>query len=423
VTLTHRIKSKGVSSKDKATLLVKEGPDAGQRSSVGKAPLVIGTHNDCRLCLTDITVSRRHGEIVRTAGGYLLQDLGSTNGILLDGVRVDRAYLRDGAVLGIGKSTLIFNIGDPDTSEALIKPHLGQMIAESKVMMKVFSLIASLAASDVTVLIEGETGTGKELAAMAIHEMGPRVSGPFVVFDCSTVPSELMESELFGHEKGAFTGAGEARPGAVGEADGGTLFLDEIGELPLGLQPKLLRLLDRREYRRIGSPSTRQADIRFVAATNRDLEKQVEEGTFRQDLFFRMSGARVTLPPLRDRSEDIGLLVRHFLAETGRRNKRNLSLTPDAMKILSGYSWPGNVRELKNILETAVALSKTDLLGPDDLPDFSLRKGSEAGSIQDAELNAIKDALERAGGNKRKAARMLGIAPSTLYSKMKKYKI
>jgi DNA-binding NtrC family response regulator len=399
--------------------MVTEGPDAGRSASVGKGGLVIGSADDCGLTLTDPTVSRRHAEIARTAEGYLLQDLGSTNGVLVDGTRVERAWLRDGTVLGMGKTILRIAMGRAETL-AKSTP-FGGMVASAPAMDELFGLLESLAASDVTVLIEGETGTGKELAARAVHDHGPRKKGPFVVFDCSTVPAELMESELFGHEKGAFTGAGEARQGAVQEAEGGTLFLDEIGELPVPLQPKLLRLLDRREFKKVGSQKTGQADIRFVAATNRDLEQQVSEGSFRQDLFFRLSGARIKLPPLRERIEDIPALVDFFLHEAGKEAGRRITLAPEAMKKLAGYSWPGNVRELKNALQTAAVLTRTGTIGVNDLPDLSFDPGGQAGSIQDAEARAVKDALERAGGNKRKAARLLGIAPSTLYSKMKKY--
>jgi len=251
MTLTRRISAEEFGQKDQAFLVVRDGPDKGTSVEI-TATLVIGTQPGSGLTLTDPTVSRTHAEVSRTAQGFLLQDLGSTNGTFLNGVRVDRAYLREGAVLTMGKTDLLFRSDRAGKVFRDAGPSgLGEMVAVSDSMQRAFALLEGLSASDVTVLIEGETGTGKELASRAIHDRSPRARGPFVVFDCSTVPSELMESELFGHVKGAFTGAAESRKGAVEEADGGTLFLDEIGELPINLQPKLLRLLDRYgEHRR-----------------------------------------------------------------------------------------------------------------------------------------------------------------------------
>jgi transcriptional regulator with PAS, ATPase and Fis domain len=227
-----------------------------------------------------------------------------------------------------------------------------------------------------------------------------------------------MESELFGYEKGAFTGASGSRKGAVQEADGGTLFLDEIGELPLNLQPKLLRLLDRKEFRRLGTTETVRTDVRFVTATNRDLGSLVKKDLFRKDLFYRVSAARLVLPSLRERPEDIPVLARYFLDKSG----KTASLSTDGMSALKKHKWPGNVRELKNILETAAALSASGTITAVDLRGLFLEMDhTRADSLQTAEAGAIRKALENAGGNKREAARKLGIAPSTLYAKMKKY--
>ncbi|UCF31340.1 MAG: sigma 54-dependent Fis family transcriptional regulator [bacterium] len=425
MTMTRRIPGKSTVRIERATLQVTEGPDRGRAVTLEEGVLVIGTHEEAGLRLNDPTVSRRHSEISRTSEGFLLQDLGSTNGTQLDGVRVDRAYLKAGSIITLGKSVLGFQLSsetiDPKAGKLT---RFGDMVGQSGPMREAFSLLSKLAVHDVTVLIDGETGTGKELAARALHDHGSRARGPFVVFDCSTVPSELMESELFGHRKGAFTGATEDRAGAVEQAEGGTLFLDEIGELPPTLQPKLLRLLDRREFRRLGTDGVRHTDIRFVAATNRDLEKQVRDGTFRQDLYFRVSAARVKLPPLRERPEDIPALAAHLLVEISGRSGKKARLERDAERALKAYNWPGNVRELKNVLETSVALTTGDTITVDDLPPLG-GGGGEAGggSIRDAEAQAIREALDRAGGNKRKAARLLGIAPSTLYAKMKQYRI
>ncbi len=402
--------------------MVRDGPDKGNSVKV-TAAVVIGTRPGSGLTLTDPTVSRAHAEISRTAQGFLLQDLGSTNGTFLNGVRVDRAYLREGAVLTVGQTGLLFG-SDPAGKEARQEgPSVfGEMVAVSEPMRRAFVLLEGLAASVITVLIEGETGTGKELAARAIHEKSPRATGPFIVFDCSTVPAELMESELFGHIKGAFTGAAESRKGAVAEANGGTLFLDEIGELPLNLQPKLLRLLDRKEYRRLGTTETVSIDVRFVTATNRNLGSLVKKDLFRKDLLYRVSAARVVLPPLRERPEDILVLTRSFMERMGGSGPGGLVLAPGAMAALQKHQWPGNVRELKNILETAAALNRTGTVTRAEISGLFMEMDStRKGSLKTAEAAAIEDALGKAGGNRRKAARLLGIAPSTLYAKMKKY--
>jgi len=300
MTYTKRISGKDDGQKDRAVLRITEGSGKGKSVEITFS-LTIGSRPDSDLHLEDPTVSRKHAEISRTAEGFLLQDLGSTNGTFLNGVRVDRAYLRGGAVVTVGETSMVFSTGADDAMRGERVPSIfGQMVAVSEPMLKAFTLLEGLAASNITVLIEGETGTGKELAARAVHDRSPRAKRPFVIFDCSTVPGQLMESELFGHAKGAFTGASEARPGAVEEAEGGTLFLDEIGELPLDLQPKLLRLLDLKEFKRVGISNRKVADVRFVAATNVDLEDRVRRDLFRRDLYFRVSAAKVTLLPLRE---------------------------------------------------------------------------------------------------------------------------
>jgi len=422
MTYTKRISGKDDDRKGRAVLRVTEGSGKGTSVEIS-ATLTIGSRPDSDLRLEDPTVSRKHAEISRTAEGYLLQDLGSTNGTFLSGVRVDRAYLREGAVITVGETSMVFGSRENGALRGDHAPStFGRMVGVSEPMLKAFALLEGLAASSITVLIEGETGTGKELAARAVHDRSPRADRPFVIFDCSTVPGQLMESELFGHVKGAFTGASDARPGAVEEAEGGTLFLDEIGELPLDLQPKLLRLLDLKEFKRVGTSERKTADVRFVAATNLDLEDQVGKDLFRRDLYFRISAAKVTLLPLRERPGDIPALARHFLDTLNKDHGRSLSLKKDAMGALSKHSWPGNIRELKNLLETAEALCQGDAISAKDLPFRTTEsKASAGGSLAGAEEQAIKEALEKAGGNKRKAARMLGIAPSTLYAKMEKF--
>ena len=423
MTYTKRISGKEDSQKSRAILRITEGAGKGKSVEITSS-LTIGSRPDSDLCLEDPTVSRKHAEISRTAEGFLLQDLGSTNGTSLNGVRVDRAYLRDGAIVTVGETSMIYSTGaDIGAMRGEQAPStFGQMVAVSEPMLKAFTLLEGLAASDITVLIEGETGTGKELAARAVHDRSPRAKRPFVIFDCSTVPGQLMESELFGHTKGAFTGASEARPGAVEEAEGGTLFLDEIGELPPDLQPKLLRLLDLKEFKRVGTSDRKVANVRFVAATNVDLEDHVRRDLFRRDLYFRISAAKVTLLPLRERSKDILALARYFLGRLNSEQGRNLALKKDALGALAKHAWPGNIRELKNLLETAAALCRSENISAADLPFQGV--GSQplsGGSLAGAEEQAVRDALEKAGDNKRKAARRLGIAPSTLYAKMKKF--
>ena len=424
MTYTKRISGKDDGQKDRAVLRITEGPGKGRSVEIASS-LTIGSRPDSDLRIEDPTVSRKHAQIMRTADGFLLQDLGSTNGTFLNDVRVDRAYLRSGAVVTVGETSMVFSTGADEAIRSEQAPStFGQMVAVSEPMLKAFTLLEGLAASNITVLIEGETGTGKELAARAVHDRSPRAKRPFVIFDCSTVPGQLMESELFGHAKGAFTGASEARPGAVEEAEGGTLFLDEIGELPLDLQPKLLRLLDLKEFKRVGTSDRKVVDVRFVAATNVDLEDRVRRDLFRRDLFFRISAAKVTLLPLRERPKDIPTLARHFLGILSREQGRNLTLKKDALGALSKHQWPGNSREIKNLLETAVALCRSDTISAADLPFQAVgNQPSSGGSLAGAEEQAIKDALEKAGDNKRKAARLLGIAPSTLYAKMKKFNL
>jgi two-component system response regulator PilR (NtrC family) len=291
----------------------------------------------------------------------------------------------------------------------------------------------------VTVLLTGETGTGKELAARALHQASERAHGPFVVFDAGAVPANLVERELFGHVRGAFTGADADRPGLVAEARGGTLFLDEIGELPPDLQPKLLRLLDRHEYRPVGARAAQTADIRVVAATNQDLARAVAEGRFREDLYYRINVIPIALPPLRERREDIPLLADHFLARYSEQmNKRLAGVSHDAMDLLVRYDWPGNVRELENAIERAVALELTPMILPDSLPPAMRAEGPRPGAapdpmpeagfdleahVQKIERGYIAEALRRAGGVQVKAAELVGMSFRSFRYYVKKYNL
>jgi DNA-binding NtrC family response regulator len=302
----------------------------------------------------------------------------------------------------------------------------GKLVTSCPAMHEVFELLERFAPTDVTVTFLGETGTGKDVLAHALHEQSSRAHGPFAVFDCASVPQNLAESELFGHERGAFTGAMATHQGAFERAAGGTLFLDEIGELPTDLQPRLLRVLEGRTIRRVGGTQDRAVDVRVVAATHRELRSDVSAGRFREDLYFRLAGAVVRVPPLRKRLEDLPLLVDHLLHDLGRSD---LVLTEATFDALRKHSWPGNVRELKNALACSAPFVETNILEPRHLrllarPDSQPRieRLPLAGQpLEVLERIAIQQTLAQVDGNKVRAAETLGIAVSTLYEKLKKY--
>ncbi len=306
------------------------------------------------------------------------------------------------------------------------------IVGESPAMQRVFEIVQQVAPSRVTVLITGETGTGKELIAHAIHNLSPRKNGPFVAVHAAALPTSLLESELFGHEKGAFTGAVERRLGRFELADGGTLFLDEIGELEPAMQVKILRVLEERTFERVGGQKTISTDVRLVAATNKDLKKLVNENKFRDDLYYRLSVVTVELPPLRQRREDIPLLVRSFLAEFSRENHKNVTeLTQEAVNVLMAYDWPGNVRELRNAVEQMVVLARGERLTVRDVP-ATIRGGADLTKIavvrpgttmtvEEAERQLIVQALKETSGNRTAAAQKIGMSRRTLHRKLKKY--
>ena len=298
------------------------GPQAGQRTDFAGPEVRIGSARGCDLVLFDNAVSRHHVTLKIERGLVRVVDAGSRNGTVLDGVRVRDAYARTDSSITLGNTTLrvglLHDVVDVPLSS---RDRIGALIGKSVAMRVVFTMLERAAAVDDTVLLEGETGTGKELAAEALHEESARSGGPFVVFDCSAVAPNLMESELFGHVRGSFSGAVTDREGAFEAADGGTLFLDEVGELPLDLQPKLLRALERFEVRRIGSNTPKRVDVRVVAATNRNLAEEVARRAFREDLYYRLAVVRVALPPLRERPDDIPLLVEHFFRERAGRGR------------------------------------------------------------------------------------------------------
>ena len=340
-----------------------QSPGAEAKSRVYRQTRVLlgsRSENDCPIA--DDTVSRLHCEILASESGFLLRDLGSRNGTWLGERRVIELFLRPGDRLSLGQSEVRFELLDDETTIPLSeRAHFGSLHGMSPSMRELFALLQRVAATDSTVLIQGESGTGKELVAESLHRESTRKNRPFVVFDCAAVAPQLLESELFGHEKGAFTGALSRRTGCAEEAEGGTLFLDEIGEMPLELQPKLLRLLEAREFRRVGSTKTLAADLRIVAATHRDLAKEVNRGAFREDLYYRLAVVTLHVPALRERREDIVLLVEHFVRQALRHDQAQsrqvlAQISPEHWRQLEHHSWPGNVRELRNVVERMLAL-------------------------------------------------------------------
>jgi DNA-binding NtrC family response regulator len=338
------------------SLLVTEGPDRGASFRIdGSHPsrVLIGQSPACTVRLTDPATSRRHAALEITSRGLRIVDLDSTNGTYVDRVHIHDAELEGDEMLRVGSTVFRVERLTTDTPPPPPASSFGRMIGASIEMRRLYPLCERLAASDVPVVIEGETGTGKEVLAEGLHEQGPRRAGPFVVFDCTAVPSNLVESELFGHERGAFTGAVAQRHGIFEQAHGGTLFIDEIGDLELALQPKLLRALERFEVRRVGGDRWIRVDVRVVAATRRDLDHEVAAGRFRDDLFHRLAVGRVELPRLSDRHGDVRLLAAHFAAELGGDER---SLPGDLLARWEDYAWPGNVRELRNAVARHLAL-------------------------------------------------------------------
>ncbi len=350
-------------------LRVMDGPDQGSEIKAARARLTVGRSAVNDLVLTDSSISGLHAELLVSKGGVLLRDLQSTNGSFVHGVRVQEAWIEPGMTMVLGKTAIAFLAEDEVHVPLSGRDHFGAMFGVSAVMREVYAVLERVAGTEMSVMVGGETGSGKELVARALHDESPRHQGPFVVLDCGALPRELAEAAILGHKKGSFTGAMADRAGCFEEANGGTLFLDEIGELPLDLQPKLLRVLDRREVQRIGESTVRKVDVRIVAATHRDLRNMVSHGSFREDLYFRLSVMAVELPPLRDRGEDIVLLAERFIADTSRRisGRHAPTLSTAARQALLRHPWPGNVRELKNTIERATYLAQHGIIEPADL--------------------------------------------------------
>jgi len=389
----------------------------------------IGTHSSNHLVLRDPAVSRFHCKLTREGSGWRVQDNGSLNGTTLDGVRIHDAELGPEGVLVLGDSRLSVRavegtdeVSLPDTRS------FGAIVGASVAMRKLFAVLEKVAASDINVLLGGESGTGKELVAAEIVQRGPRADQPFVIVDCGAISPNLVESELFGHVRGAFTGADRDRVGAFEAANGGTVFLDEVGELPLALQPKLLRALEAREIRRLGETRARKVNVRIIAATNRDLEREVNRGRFREDLYFRLAVMNVRVPALRERIDDLPLLVRAFLSTLG-VDGTDL-FTPQVLAELAEHDWPGNVRELRNYVERTVVLREPQptsrrgmgnaLPGVDTRVPFKTAKDAAVDAFERAYVSTL---LDDAAGNVSRAARNAGMDRMYLHRLIQKHEL
>ncbi len=413
----------------RGALEVLEGPDAGRAIAIEGSSVRVGSAPDNALVLADPTVSAHHFEIAVGEEGFRLRDLESTNGTLVAGLRCRDVLLSDGLELAIGRTRLRFSIAKDEVEIPLSRrTSFGALLGHSPAMRAVFAILERAAKSDVTVLVHGESGTGKELAARALHQSSARRDGPYVIFDCGAAAPSLLESQLFGHARGAFTGAAEDRAGVFEGADGGTLVLDEIGELPLELQPKLLRAIEQRAVTRLGENEPRALDVRFVASTHRNLAEEVRAGRFREDLYFRLSVLAVRLPPLRERTEEIPRLVAAMLAQLG----AEVEIAPSTMHALQSHRWPGNVRELRNAVERMAVLA--DLGTSAWLPAEAATSESAVEARWDLPFHDAKarwtDAFERAylerllarhGDNVSEAARVAGLSRQTCYRLMHKH--
>jgi len=431
-----------------ARLFVASGPDKGRSVQIDGRPSIVGTETDCALVLSDRSVSRRHAEVMRRGDLVVVRDLGSTNGTFYHDARVGEVSVPLGGEIFFGKTRVKVV---PEEVEVPTKPsvedRLGPLVGGDLRMREIFALVEEVAPTDVTVVVEGETGTGKELVARAIHERSNRRAKNLVVFDCTNQPKDLIESSLFGHVKGAFTGATAQRAGAFERADEGTIFLDELGEFGLDLQPKLLRVLESREVQKVGGEGYDGVNVRVVAATNRNLKAEVRAGRFREDLYYRLAVVKIVLPPLRERASDLPRLIEHFIHQSG----NTFSVDPSCYAALKAHTWPGNVRELKNVVDRAAALSRgkasVDLtrfmleaeegdLKPSSplrpaapsmsgaldskLPSFKEAKGK---IVADFESQYIQALLREHGNNISLAAREAGIDRKHFKDLMRKYGI
>jgi len=413
-----------------AQLRVVDGPDRGLEIELPPIGVVIGTEPACDVVLTDAWVSRRHCSVSPTTHGFAISDLGSKNGTVIDGVAVTKVVAPPGVAIRIGKTLIQLMPADevvdipPSDSD-----HFGGLHGDSLVMRHVFAVLERASKTSAPVLFLGESGTGKELMARGVHDASPRKDGPFVVFDCGASTDNLIESDLFGHVRGAFTGAIGDRVGAFAAASGGTLFLDEIGDLPVALQPKLLRMLEAGEVIPVGGRKSERYDVRVVAATHRDVFGEVARGGFRGDLYYRLAVVEVHVPPLRQRISDLAKLIAMFLDRAGAHALAK-QVGGVALERLEHYHWPGNVRELRNVITRAVALAGPDddfqslpfvlrptAAPPESNPVRADRPFHEAKdeTVARFEREYLSDLVQRASGNLSQAARTAGLERKFLY--------
>ena len=399
-----------------------DGPAKGARARLDSGSLRIGSGDACDLKLADKSVSRLHLTAELLRGAVLVRDANSRNGTVYLGARVQEARIPIGGSVKVGRTTLRFQSAT-DAAEASEREEFFGLIGRSLPMRKLFAQLEKLGPQDATVLITGEIGAGKEMVARALHQMSQVASGPFVVFDCAAVNPNLMESELFGHARGAFSGADRARAGALEQASGGTLFLDEVGELPLELQPKLLRALGQREFHRVGETVERKVSARFIAATHKDLAGEAKLNRFRLDLYYRLAVATVRVPPLRERLDDIPLLAAHFAREA---SGSDVPLSPQTLAALQCDKWEGNVRELKNTVARVIALGRTGDGDDDqlDLPggDASYKEARNV-VLRRFERDYLKSLLEKHESNVSAVARAAQVSRTQLYRMLKRHRL
>jgi transcriptional regulator with GAF, ATPase, and Fis domain len=396
--------------------------------------VVVGSAAGSGVLVDDPAVSRIHAELESREDGLWIRDLGSRNGTFIEGILVSLGRVPDGGNVRVGSTVLAVRREEtPKPVDLWPIDQFGPLLGQSAVMRELFARLDRIARTDSTVLIQGETGTGKELVAQAIHEASPRAKQPFVIVDCAALPETLLEAELFGHAKGAFTGAVSARAGAIEAAEGGTVFIDEVGELPLLLQPKLLRVLESRTVHRIGETGHRKVNVRFLSATNRDLRTMVNEGTYREDLYFRLAVIPVLIPPLRERAEDLLMLLKSFAPS-------DTVLGPELLDEATRRPWRGNVRELRNFVERVVALGSREAISmppagappseavDDELSLKSLRTSLErplretrATWLDAMERAYVRRLLQRHGGNVARAAEAADIDRTHLYRLIRKH--
>jgi two-component system, NtrC family, response regulator AtoC len=389
---------------------------------------LLGRGLEASVLIDHPSVSRVHARVCVKPGLLTLEDLASANGTRVSGRAVPpntAIPVQVGDAIELGDAVVVIQHGHVQRTA---RPKEVLRLGQSPPMQEVERLVERIAPGTISVLIVGETGSGKEVVADAIHRRSKRATKPFVRLNCAAVAEQLLESEWFGHERGAFTGALQAKPGLLETADGGTVLLDEVGELPLNLQAKLLRVLEERSMLRVGGVKPRRIDVRFLAATNRDIEAEVARGSFRQDLYFRLNGVTLRLPPLRERREEIAALARLFIAEQSDLGRGKApALAPEALSWLEAHPFPGNVRELKNMMERAVLLTTSDTITLKELPTRSTRAASEPppppsralkDAVAEVEKQRVLDALAEAGGNQKRAAELLGVSRGTLLSRL-----